>query len=113
MEELYKIIGAKFLTDAKFQCQVQTPLDIFHSEINLPKEIILEKLHRDMSFSIGNEIFKKFQKEIKIKEVGGFIEQHNLEFFAFSSNTFKLMIEYIISEMPEEEINRLRNKIKI
>lgn len=109
MEELYKIIGAKFLNDARFQCQVQTSLDMLRPDTYLPKEIILEKIHQDMCYRIGHEIFEKFQKEIKVKEVGGFGEQHNLEFFAFPASAFKLMIEYIISAMPEEEINRIRN----
>ena len=110
MEELYKIIGAKFLTDAMFTVQVQTSLYMSPPETHLPKEYIVEKLNHEMIRKITDEMFKKFQKEIKIENVGGFGERHTLEFFAFPKTAFKLMVEYIISEMPENEINRIRNK---
>lgn len=113
MEELYRIVGAKFLNDARFHVRVQTPLEMLSPDTYLPKEFIIERLSYEMINRISHDLFKVFQKEIKVKNVGGgFGEQHDLEFFAFPKESFKLMIEYIISEMPETEINRIRyNKI--
>jgi len=110
MEELYKMVGAKFLTDARFMVQVGISLEMFSPKNNVPKEYIIERLHRDMITNISNEIFKKFQKEIKVETVENYQEQHTLEFFAFPKSAFKLIVEYIISEMHADEILKIRNK---
>ena len=108
-EELNNVIGAKFLVDSKFTIQVQTPPEMWRPDTNIPKEYIEERLRHDMINSATQEMIKKFEKEIKVENVGGFGERRTLEFFAFPKSAFKLMVEYIISEMPKSAIDRIRN----
>jgi hypothetical protein len=109
MQELYKQVAAKFLNDSRFIVQVQTPPEMLHPEVNLPKEYIKERLHAEMIQRVGQELAKVFEKEIKTEDTGGFGERHTLEFFAFPKEAFKLMVEFIVAEMPEQEINRIRS----
>ena len=112
MNELYKLIAAKFLTDACFRIQVQTPIEYQDSRHTLPKEVMQEMLRRDMLQRVSLEMVKRFEKEIKVEPVKpeqfqG--ERHTLEFMAFTMPEFKLIVEFMIAEMPLSEIQRIRS----
>jgi hypothetical protein len=110
MKELNKTIGAMFLTDSKFTVQVETPPSMLHPEVNLPENYIQETLQRDMVQRLSIELSKKFQKEIKKEPTHFGGERHKLELFVFTEPMFKHMIEFIVSEMPEERIQEIRSK---
>lgn len=112
MNELYKLVAAKFLTDARFTVQVQTPIEYQDSRHTLPKEVMQEMLRRDMLQRVSSEMVKRFEKEIKVEPVRpeqfqG--ERHSLEFMAFTMPEFKHIVEFMIAEMPLSEIQRIRS----
>lgn len=112
MNELYKLVAAKFLTDARFRVQVQTPIEYQDSRHSLPKEVMQEMLHRNMIQDVSNKMMKRFEKEIKVEPIRpeqfqG--ESHSLEFMAFTMPEFKHIVEFMIAEMPLSEIQRIRS----
>lgn len=112
MNELYKLVAAKFLTDACFRVQVQTPIEYQDSRQSLPKEVIQEMLRRDMLQGVSRKIMERFEKEIKVEPVRpeqlqG--ERHSLEFMAFTMPEFKHIVEFMIAEMPLSEIQRIKS----
>ena len=106
MEELYKQVAAKFLVDSKFHTQVE----VTHEALNnsyIPKESMVEYLNRELIERLTGEMGKRYEKEIKTEntQIG---EKRTLELYVFPKTQFKLMIEFIVSQMPESEIARIR-----
>jgi hypothetical protein len=108
MEELNKMIGAMFLTNAKWTVQVEASPEMLYPNTNLPEGYMQERLRRDMIDRFSRDLHQKFEKEIKkeITHFGG--EKHRLDLYVFTEPMFKLMVEYIISEFPEERLQEIR-----
>lgn len=106
MTELNKLVGAKFLVDSRFI--VQSQLSTLE-QYQLPKEKITEIINHQMVQKVSEKIIEKFKKEIKLENLENNNEQYTLEFYAFPKEAFKLMIEYIIHEIPEHEIQRIKS----
>ena len=110
MKELNNAIGAMFLTNAKMTVQVETPPEMLHADMNLPESYVQEVLRRDMIERLCGELYKKFEKEIKKEpsHFGG--ERHRLDLYVFTEPMFKHMVEFIISQIPEEKLQEMRSK---
>jgi hypothetical protein len=109
MQELYNALGAKFLVDSKFKVQVETSAELYDPANRLPEEFIKESLQQGMLQSMAAELHSRFKKEIKVTQypIGG--ETHELSLFAFTPTEFKLAVEWIISQMPESTMQRIRS----
>ena len=110
ISEVNKSIGAMFLTNAKFTAQVKTPYEILQPDTSLPMHQIEEILRRQMIERISKDLYSKFAKEIKKESEPFGVQSHRLELFVFTEPMFKLMLEYIISEMPEARIKEIRGQ---
>lgn len=113
MEELYRQVAAKFLVDSHFRAEVQMPRGMgldYHQPV-LPESIAKERIRYDMTEMIMRLLMDRFGKEIKVESTGpeNFeVDRYSLEFMAFTMPQFKLMVEFIIAEMPSAEIDRIR-----
>jgi hypothetical protein len=108
IEELNKAVGAMFLTNAKWSVQVETPPEMLHANINLPEGHVQEMLRRDMIERLSRDLHQKFEKEIKKEQTPFGGEKHRLDLYVFTEPMFKLMVEYIISEFPEQRLREIR-----
>jgi hypothetical protein len=110
MNELNKAVGAIFLTNAKMTVQVETSAEMLHPKSYLPEGYVQETLRRDMIERLCGELYKKFEKEIKQEpsDFGG--ERHRLDLYVFTEPMFKHMVEFIISQIPEERLQEIRSK---
>jgi hypothetical protein len=109
MKELNNAIGALFLTNAKMTVQVETSAEMLHPEVNLPEGYVQERMRRDMIERLSRELHQKFEKEIKKEpsHFGG--ERHRLDLYVFTEPMFKHMVEFIISQIPEEKLQEIRS----
>jgi hypothetical protein len=111
MKELNNAIGAMFLVNAKMTVQVETSIEMQQQMSHLPEGYMEERLHRDMIERLSRELYQKFEKEIKIEpsHFGG--ERHSLGLYVFTEPMFKRMVEYIISQIPEEKLQEIRSNL--
>jgi hypothetical protein len=104
MDILNKTIGAMFLSQSQFRSKFSVPNDMAQhvSGINY-KRLAEARLFQ----SLAEELRNSFSKEVKIEQdyMG---DTHLLELYVFPPAALKLAVEYIISEMPQSEINRIR-----
>ncbi len=109
MKELNNAIGALFLTNAKMSVQVEASAEMLHPKANLPEGYVQQTLRRDMIERLCGELYKKFEKEIKQEpsDFGG--ERHRLDLYVFTEPMFKYMVEFIISQIPEEKLQEIRS----
>ena len=106
VSELYKSVGALFLAKAKFTANMQVDSSILNYP-NAEKEITARLVK-----NVTGLLVDTFAKQVEHTEVIEGKIYYKLSFFAFTQPEFKLMVEYIISQIPESEILRIRgNKI--
>jgi hypothetical protein len=104
--ELNKMAGAIFLTQSKFR----TSYRLTDNMLSLDPSIDYEGLaKREMASNLTRKILESFEKEIK-REVYHDGEELSLELYIFPPSALKLALEYMISEMPQSEIDRIRQK---
>ncbi len=106
IEELNKMAGAIFLTQSKFTASYRLTDDMLSLDSNIDYQ---ELAKHEMISRLTKETFKSFEKEIK-KEVYHDGEALSLELYIFPPSALKLALEYIVSEMPQSEIDRIRQK---
>jgi hypothetical protein len=108
IEELNKAIGSMFLTNAKWTVQVETSPEMSHANMHLPEGYVQERLRRDMIERLSRDLHQEFEKEIKKEPTHFGGEKHRLDLYVFTEPMFKLMVEYIISQFPEERLQEIR-----
>jgi hypothetical protein len=104
MNTLDKTVGAMFLANSRFKTQVEIPFDMLDPRCNIDHQ---ERVKYEMVQRISKHIEDSFSKEIK-KQQTSRGEVHSLELFILPTEALKLAVEYIISEMPQSEIDRIR-----
>ena len=106
-EKLNKVAGAIFLTQSKLISSYSITNDMLKSfSIDYEKVAKYELISR-----LTTEMVNKFEKEIKQEEYYDG-KALSLELHIFPTSALKLAVEYIISEMPQSELDRIRqNKI--
>ena len=112
MKELNNAVGAIFLTNAKFTVQVETSPEMLHPNMNLPEVYVQEKLRQDMIERLSRDLHQKFEKEIKKESTPFGGERHRLDVYVFTEPMFKHMVEFIISQIPEEKLKEIRSNYK-
>jgi hypothetical protein len=103
---LNQTMGAMFLADSQFRTHFHVSSEMLNPNCAADhQEIARHEIVRNLT----NHVVKNFSKEIK-KEQAYDGEMHSLELFIFPTQAFKLAVEFIISEMPQSEIDRIRTK---
>lgn len=104
--KLNKMAGAMFLTQSKFTASYRLTDDMLSLDSNIDYEGLAKY---EMVSRLTKETFKSFEKEIK-KEVYHDGEALSLELYIFPPSALKLALEYMVSEMPQSEVDRIRQK---
>lgn len=103
------MVGKKFLTDSRIIAQVGINRNVSQFR-DLPVDEVEKRVESEMTYRFSQEVLKVFGKEItKTDNEDTYSTLYKLDLFVFSAPMFKLMIEYIISEYPTHEINRILN----
>ena len=101
--ELNKAVGAMFLSNSLFKTSVHITHDMLnHEGINHE-----ERVKYEITKNISNHMMHTSSKEIKKEQVYSG-EVHSLELYLFPTPSLKLAVEYIVSQMPQSEIDRIR-----
>lgn len=101
---LNQIVGAMFLANSKFKTQAHISTEMLNHECNINHQ---ERVRCEIIQNLSKHAVDNFSKEIKKQQVYDG-EVHSLELFIFPTEALKLAVEYIISEMPQSEIDRIR-----
>ena len=104
LSKLNKVVGSMFLSNSKFKTQVHLSSEMLNPESNIDHQ---KRVEYELFQNISKHIVSNFSKEIK-KQQGYDGETHSLELYIFPTEALKLAVEYIISEMPQSEIDRIR-----
>lgn len=111
MPSLEKLIGAKFLVDAKFKSVYEQPS--YLNEINLPENEVQKIIKSHILNKTSKAIIERFEKEIHVEKTersGLIFNRYELEFMAFTMPEFKYIVEYIISQMTMEQLIEIHSK---
>ena len=101
---LNQVAGAMFLANSRFKTQAHISSQMLNPKCNVDHE---ERVRYEIIQNLSKHAVDNFTKEIKKREVYDG-EVHSLELFIFPTEALKLAVEYIISEMPQSEIDRIR-----
>jgi hypothetical protein len=104
MDVLNKTVGAMFLSQSKIRTMFRVSNDMAQHVSNIDYERLVEAR---LFQSLAEELRNMFSKEVKIEQdyMG---DTHSLELYVFPPAALKLAVDYIISEMPQSEIDRIR-----
>lgn len=103
---LNQVAGAMFLTNSRFKTQFHIPSEMMNPQYSIDHQ---ERARYELMQNLSKHAVDNFSKEIKKQQVHNG-EVHSLELFIFPTEALKLAVEYIISEMPQSEIDRIRTK---
>lgn len=102
--ELNKIVGAMFLANSLFKTQIHISSQMLDPKSNIDHE---ERVRYEILQNLSKHAVDTFSKEIKKQKVYDG-EVHSLELYIFPTEALKLAVEYIVSTMPQSEIDRIR-----
>lgn len=102
--ELNKVAGAMFLSNSQFKTQVHLSSDMLDPKCSIDHE---KRVEYEILQNVSKHMIKTFSKEIKKQQVYDG-EVHSLELYILPTEALKLAVEYIISTMPQSEIDRIR-----
>jgi len=106
MNQLNKTIGAMFLANSIFKTQVHISSQMLDPQCNIDHQ---ERVRYEILQNLSKHAVDTFSKEIKKQQVHDG-EVHSLELLIFPTEALKLAVEYIISEMPQSQIDAIRTK---
>jgi len=101
---LNQVAGAMFLTKSLFKTQTHISSLMLDPKHNIDHR---ERVRYEIIQNLSKHVVDTFSQEIKKRQVYDG-EVHSLELFIFPTEALKLAVEYIISEMPQSEIDRIR-----
>jgi hypothetical protein len=104
--ELNRMAGAIFLTQSKFRTAYYLTDSMLNPDSNIDYEGLAK---REMTSNLTRKILESFEKEVK-KTVYHNGEELSLELYIFPPTALKLALEYMVSEMPQSELDRIRQK---
>lgn len=102
--ELSKVVGAMFLANSLFRTQVLLSSEMLNYESSIDHR---KRVEYEILQNLSKQMVDNFSKEIKKKQVRDG-EVNSLELYVFPLEALKLAIEYIVSEMPQSEVDRIR-----
>lgn len=105
--QLNKTVGAMFLANSLFKTQIHISSQMLDPKCNIDHE---ERVRYEILQNLSKHVVDTFSKEIK-KQEGYDGEVHSLELYIFPTEALKLAVEYIISTMPQSEVDRIRTKL--
>lgn len=102
--ELNKVVGSMFLANSLFRTQMHISSLMLRPESNIDHQ---KRVEYEILQQLSKHVVDKFSKEIKKQEVYDG-QVHSLELYIFPTEALKLAVEYIISQIPQSEIDRIR-----
>lgn len=106
-QNINNVVGSVFLTQSRFITQMYLTSDMLDPKRNINYQ---EKIKYEITQLISKHIFDKFSKEIEKELMYDRGEKHSLELHIFSAEGLRLAVEYIISEMPQHKIDKIKNE---
>jgi hypothetical protein len=104
MNALNKTAGAMFLSQSRFRTNFRVTNEMIQGTQKINHK---ERIQYELFKSLTYELQSKFSKEIKIEQYRD-DDNYSLELYVFPPAALKLAVEYIILEMPQSEIDRIR-----